>query len=243
LTLIKFKGINNYLIKSMVWQKRINNNTEEKGDTIRILASFIAVFTLSFSFFVVLGMVLSHTNNAGEIASLPDDPTAIEGYESIVGAASAALPQSYVEPVRVVIESVGIDFEIINPQSRDVTILDRALMEGVVHYPGSGSLEENTNIFLFGHSSHLPEVHNPAFQAFNNLEKASVGDIIRVQSESAEYRYEVRVVLLTDANDALVSLSDKEKQLTLSTCNSFGAQTERFVVEADFIGKYPLVNI
>jgi len=228
----------------MVERKETNNKKNNKGDTIRILASFIAVFALSFSFFIVLGMVLSHTNNTGELASLPDNPTGIEEHESILGAASMALPQSYVEPVRVVIESVGIDFEIVNPQSRDVTVLDRALMEGVVHYPGSGSLEENTNIFLFGHSSHLPEVHNPAFQAFNNLEKASVGDIIRVQSEDAEYRYEVRVILLTDTNEALVSLSaEGEKRLTLSTCNSFGAQTERFVVEADFIGKYPLVNI
>jgi len=161
----------------------------------------------------------------------------------MLGTVSAAAAKSYVEPVRVVIESVGIDFEIVNPQSRDVTVLDRALMEGVVHYPGSGSLEENTNLFLFGHSSHLPEVRNPAFQAFNNLEKASVGDIIRMQSEDAEYHYEVTTILLTEANEALVSLSEGEKRLTLSTCNSFGAQTERFVVEADFIGKYPLVNI
>jgi len=225
----------------MVEQKEITNSDEERGGVMSTIVSFVAIFVLSFSFFIVLGMVLSDTNKMDTIVSLLEEPV-IEESEKMLSTVSAATV-SYVEPTRIIVESVGIDFEIVNPQSRDTTVLDGALMEGVVHYPGSGSLEENTNMFLFGHSSHLPEVRNPAFQAFNNLEKASVGDIIRVQSEGAEYHYEVTTISLTEANEALVSLSEGERRLTLSTCNSFGAKTERFVVEADFIGSYPLVNL
>ncbi|TSC67163.1 MAG: hypothetical protein CEO19_333 [Parcubacteria group bacterium Gr01-1014_73] len=53
------------------------------------------------------------------------------------------------QPVRLVIEKIGTDAPVENPQSRDIAVLDAALLKGVVHYPGSGSLESNTNMFLW----------------------------------------------------------------------------------------------
>lgn len=143
-------------------------------------------------------------------------------------------------PVRIVAETLGIDTQIINPGSRDIEVLDQALLSGAVHYPGSGNLNENSNVFLFGHSTGFRVVQNEAYKAFNGLKDAKEGDLIRVQSEKNEYVYRVSKVSLVHADQALVELETGVKKLTLSTCNSFGAKQERYVVEADFVGNYAL---
>lgn len=143
-------------------------------------------------------------------------------------------------PVRIIAERLDIDVRILNPESADIETLDAALLEGAVRYPGSGDLEDVSNMFLFGHSTGFRVVQNESFKAFNGLKNARTGDLIRVQSATKEYVYRVTDVSLVDAADALVSLSSSEKKLTLTTCNSFGAKEERFVVEAAFVGSYEL---
>lgn len=144
------------------------------------------------------------------------------------------------EPVRIVIDTIGIDTPIENPEATDITTLDTALTRGAVHYPGSGNLEDTSNMFLFGHSSQLPVVHNQAYRAFNDLGKLVEGDLIRVQSETREYHYRVESVEQVRADEAWVEFDSDEKKLTLSTCNNFGSKQDRFVVEASFIGSFPL---
>lgn len=145
-------------------------------------------------------------------------------------------------PTRIIIESLGIDSVILNPDSTDIAVLDEALLSGVVRYPESGLLNENSNLFLFGHSSYLPVIHNKNFKVFNELKNLKGGEQIRVQSETHEHLYKVESVRLTDATEAVVELGTGTKKLTISTCNSFGAKTERWVVEAEFLGSYPIVN-
>jgi len=99
---------------------------------------------------------------------------------------------------------------------------------------------DDGNIFLFGHSSYLPEVINKSFTVFNELNKLSAGNIIRIQGNGVENVYRVKSVDLVDADSALVSLQKGEKKLTLSTCNSFGAKDERYVVRSDFVGSYEI---
>ena len=145
-------------------------------------------------------------------------------------------------PVRVVIESIGVDTIVSNPTDADLTVLNDALLKGAVRYPGSGTMEQTTNMFIFGHSSHLPVVKNKAFQSFNDLEDLTMGDLIKVQSESKEYHYRVSSVQLVDAEDAWVSFDSDTKKLTLSTCNNFGHAQDRFVVQADFVASILLEN-
>ena len=125
-------------------------------------------------------------------------------------------------------------------QYSDLAELDEALKTGSVHYPGSGNLEDTSNLFLFGHSSYLPDIINDAYTAFNGMQDLEDGDIIRVQSATHEYFYTVDFVELEDANDEWVELSNTEKKLTLSTCNTFGRKQDRYVVEAQFVGSYQL---
>lgn len=142
-------------------------------------------------------------------------------------------------PVQITINAIGLDFAIENPTSTNVDVLDEALLDGPVRYPGSGLLGENGNIFVFAHSSHLPVVHNQMFRAFNRINELIEGDTIKVFGEDGrQHIYRVSSVRLTDANEELVDLSPNNgRRLTLSTCNTFGAKTSRYVVEAEFIAE------
>src|SRR3989344_1736132 len=126
---------------------------------IAISVAFVAVFILSF---VIL-------------ASLDFIPEAIENTENPNSLTSVTLTQKAQEspdsgtPKRIVIDAIGVDAPIISLESRDVAVLDAALLEGVVHYPGSGTLHDESNMLLFGHSSGLPIIHNQNYKIFNDL--------------------------------------------------------------------------
>lgn len=189
---------------------------------------FLALLGMSFALGIVPKL---DTETKG-----PDIVLAEEKAESGLKETENAMPR------RIVVERLGINAPIENPESRTIEALDAALLKGVVRYPGSGDLEDVSNMFLFGHSTGFRVVQNEAFKAFNGLKNAQQGDLIRVQSDTKEYVYRVTDVSLVDANEALVSLSSSEKKLTLTTCNSFGAKEERYVVEASFVGSYALPN-
>jgi len=142
-------------------------------------------------------------------------------------------------PERILINGVDIDLPVLNPESTSIAVLDEALLHGTVRYPGSARLGEDGNLFIFGHSSGLPVVRNQMFKAFNRIPELKGGDVITVIGGGFEYVYRVDTVRLTDVDEGLVDLSQKSgKKLTISTCNSFGAKSERWVVEADFVGSY-----
>lgn len=140
------------------------------------------------------------------------------------------------QPIRLVIEKIGVDAPVENPQSRDIAVLDNALLKGVVHYPGSGSLESNTNMFIFGHSTNWTTVHNQAFKSLNRLNELQLGDKIKLFSDEKEYTYKVIGVSLVAQDEALVKFEAGKRKLTLSTCDTFGKRDARFVVTADFVG-------
>ena len=144
-------------------------------------------------------------------------------------------------PERIVIDKIGVSSPIVHPETTDVRVLDEELKKGVVQYPGSGYLNENSNVFLFGHSTGLPNVRNKAYEAFNDLNKLNIGDVIKIYAEDGVYEYSVMNISLTDANQALVTFGSDKKMLTLSTCNTFGKKEDRFVVSAELIRRVALV--
>ena len=200
------------------------------------VVSFGLIFIFSYGFLYSAGLVPESVD-----VSDSDTNSSLEiGVEDPSNAAVASLGPTDDRPQRIIIDAIGVDATIVNPVSQNISVLDDALREGVVHYPGSGDLEDFSNLFLFAHSSFLPNVQNEWYRVFNNLSKLSSGDVIRVQANGYEYRYVVSSVELVDASEALVELSNREKKLTLSTCNSFGAASERFVVEAEYLGRTEL---
>lgn len=135
-------------------------------------------------------------------------------------------------PVRIEIPEVGIEATVANPTQTDIHILDTALLGGAVRYPGTGVLGEEGNVLLFGHSSHLPVVHNKAYKAFNDIQKLKAGDPIYVYGEKKRYTYAVESVKQENTTTGAIPLDVGGAKITLATCDNFGAKTDRFVVTA-----------
>ena len=200
-----------------------------------------AFFLTSLAALVITFSILSAFDLVPEPLSDRGGATIAEADEPSepVGPDPNPVVENYAAPVRIVAESVGLDVVVKNPLSSSLDSLNKALLEGAVRYPGSGILSDNENMLIFGHSSFLPVVRNKAFQAFNGLRDLKEGDSIRVYSDKIEYLYSVESVSHVNATETAIPLKSGEKRLTLSTCDTFGKKTDRYVVDASFIGSYP----
>lgn len=143
-------------------------------------------------------------------------------------------------PVRIIVDKIDLDVEVLNPTSRSIADLDEALLKGAVRHPDSADFENEGHMFLLGHSSYLPTVHNLNFRAFNGIQKLTWGDLIRVQSGDTEYVYRVTKSYEVKASVAELELNHSKPRLTLATCDSFGSKDDRFVVDAVLIATEPL---
>ncbi len=151
-------------------------------------------------------------------------------------------PQSVVAPelpVSIEIARIGLKTSVLNPTRTDVATLDAALNDGAVRYPTSAKLGADGNVILFGHSSYLPVINNPAFKAFNEIQKLTKQDRIIVKGETHTFVYQVESVTSADAGVDGIPLTVEGKMLTLATCDSFGTKSDRFIVTARFVESYP----
>ena len=81
------------------------------------------------------------------------------------------------------------------------------------------------------------------YRAFNRISELKEGDSISVFGGGKEYKYKVSKVRQTDASEEVIDLSPKNgTRLTLSTCDTFGKKSARWVVEADFVGVFPVAK-
>lgn len=173
---------------------------------------------------------------------LPEAPQQAPAMVAAPDSAGARTAASMVAeaPAKIEIPKLGLSARIVNPTTTDVASLDAELLNGAVHYPTSANLGETGNVVLFGHSSYLPIVGNQAYKTFNGIQKLVAGDAVTVYSSGTAYTYRVRSVSKVSANDGTIPLAVAGKVLTLSTCDSFGAKTDRFVVVADFVESHSL---
>lgn len=197
--------------------------------------SFSGVFALLFLLMVLL---------LAKLDLLPDAPPAQAGGapEALVASTTPAVPAAVVaeEPVKIEIPAIRLAATIANPATTDAATLDAWLLKGAVRYPSSAKLGQRGNVVLFGHSSYLPVVKNPAYKTFDGIQKLQAGDTITVYSATTAYTYAVRTVEKENANQGAIALDVSGEVLTLSTCNSFATKDDRFVVTADFVESHPL---
>jgi LPXTG-site transpeptidase (sortase) family protein len=179
-----------------------------------------------------------------QVDLLPESPPA--GVAGVVApttapvAATSSAPTLVEDPLKIEIPAINLSATIENPTTTNIDALDKLLLKGAVRYPTSAKLGETGNVVLFGHSSYLPVVLNQAYKAFNGIQKLVVGDTVTIYSSDTAYAYVVATVSKESTNDAGIPLQVSGRVLTLATCDSFGATTDRFVVVANFVESHPI---
>jgi LPXTG-site transpeptidase (sortase) family protein len=203
-----------------------------KKSQVKFIFYFISIFLILFILLFSLGLIPeSMKNNEGDSLRTLWDKAQKQAIDDQIKQGVVVKE----EPVRIVIDKIGADSAVANPSTTNVTTLDEYLKQGVVRYPGSGYLGFG-NMFIFGHNADaFPNVINPAYKAFNKLGSLEVGDIIKVYGASKVYTYKVTSVRMVDKTKALVEFDNTSSKLTLSTCNTLGSPSERYVVEADYV--------
>jgi LPXTG-site transpeptidase (sortase) family protein len=202
---------------------------------------FMGVFTLTYGALFAVDFLPEkpaddemRTQLAGATTSSVTEDVNIMNLESDT---TALIPATLVDPypTRILFESLNREVTVVNPKSDAIAALDTALLSGVVRHPDSADFVNRGTIFLFGHSSYLPNVINKNFQAFNGIQNLAWGDVIRLRSSDTEYVYRVDRVYKVGATSAEVKIETGKPKLTLVTCNSFGSKDDRFVVEATLV--------
>jgi len=197
-----------------------------------LVAFFVTIFVTYFILYVVdfIPEAPETVEEAEtvELAVLEDDITpSVPSFEVVTN--KAALP------LEVYFERFDRTVTVLNPESSDITVLDNALLSGVVRHPQSADFSTAGNMLILGHSSYLPNVFNKNFQAFNDLQKLTWGDKIYVRSDDTEYVYRVEKVYEAKASNVVVPATPGEARLTLATCDVLGAKEDRYIVEAELV--------
>ena len=200
--------------------------------------SFFGVFALMFFMIVAIFGKLGLLPNLAPAA--PDAALATDA--RLTSNAPAPVATSEL-PIQIEIPAINLSARIANPTTTVIETLDQELLLGAVRYPTSAKLGETGNVVLFGHSSYLPVVRNQAYKTFNDIQKLIAGDRVTVYASDTAYTYRVRSVLKENAAaDTGINLEVTGRVLTLVTCNSFAAKTDRFVVTADFVESHSIAR-
>ena len=146
-------------------------------------------------------------------------------------------PTLSAKPERIIVDRLGIDVAVFNPDTLDMSALDEVLLNGVARHPLSADFVNQGNILIFGHSSYLPHVFNSNFQAFNGVQDLTWGDRIRLQSADSEYQYRVDRVYQVKATETAIENGRDRSMLTIITCNSFATTDDRYVIEATLVSE------
>jgi LPXTG-site transpeptidase (sortase) family protein len=138
-------------------------------------------------------------------------------------------------PLSLSIPSLQINTKIESPDTTSAVILDAALSRAAVYYQGSGT-PGNRNMLIFGHSTGFSVVRNQAYKVFNTLKNAKKGEFVYVQTGTKTHIYKITDVKKVSKYSTWIQFNSDKAKLTLSTCDSFGKASDRWVVEGEYVG-------
>jgi LPXTG-site transpeptidase (sortase) family protein len=142
-----------------------------------------------------------------------------------------------VEPNRIKINSLAVDSPLIYVDEINEDVFQRALRDGVVHYPNTAMPGENGNAYYFGHSSDFPTTPGNYKTVFALLPHIEIGSVIEVSDPDGQlYRYKVEVKRPVESDDlSVLNQDESKKQLSLQTSYPVGTFLKRYVVTAYLI--------
>ena len=222
----------------LVYVSEMNNRLKMIIFPLLWLVLFLGALYLAYSYNLF-------TQNPSSDLGIFKDPTNGKIYATVItpyntNSSFKENPQN--EPIKISIPKISVDAKVNNPESTNIETLNQSLLSGTVHYPGSGSLLSNSNILIFGHSSHLAVIVNQSYKIFNRLNELQTGDLVYLESNNEQNTYQVKSVSHVNSEDTQVDFSSKTKKLTLVSCDNFGQKQDRYVVEADFVSTLSKTN-
>jgi len=235
-------------------ENNIRQNLLNKGSKSYkwFFAFWFIIFFLAFFGLYGLGLVPVGVSEIGDSIIYDSGANFISSHENELtveptpapAPAQVASVSADFSDTRIIIPAISVDAHIIFPNSTDVDVLNNGLLKGVVHYPGSALPGEKGKMFLFGHSTTLAVVHNQAFKSFSGLKDLRTGDIVKIQTSDKEYRYRVLTMRIAEVDKEIISFDSEKPMLVLLTCRivNHKIENDRYMVEAEFMGSYPLLN-
>lgn len=155
------------------------------------------------------------------------------------------LPQVGPPDDRLIIPVLNLNVPIVIPPNVSLLAEDwdqleldiqKALEDGIVHYPGTARPGQAGNFFLTGHSSYYPWAAGSFKSVFARLPDLNVGDEYWVYYGGDRHRYVIREK--NEVRPSTVSVLDQptNKRLsTLMTCTPVGTTLRRLVLLAQEI--------
>lgn len=145
----------------------------------------------------------------------------------------------------ILIPKINIELPVIYDEtSIEEDAVQRALEDGVLHYPITSLPGENGNAVIFGHSSNNILNRGDYKFAFVLLNQLENGDTIMLEKDGVRYVYRVydKVVVPPTELSVLDPDPDKDAILTLITCDPPGTSINRLAVRAEQISPDPTNN-
>lgn len=145
---------------------------------------------------------------------------------------------------RLIIPKINVDVPIVlGLESLDNATTQKALENGVVHYPipGANSLPGQTgNNVILGHSSNDVLAPGDYKFAFVLLERLVAGDIFYIHYDEQRFVYRVSEKEVIEPNEVAKLVAPGDKPLTtLVTCTPIGTDDQRLLVYAEQISPDP----
>lgn len=203
------------------------------------ISAFVVIFVMTLSALDSFGFVpyyIDGTEPTRSRVALNDLPELGEEVEPIV----PEVVEEGIAPHRIRINAINLDLPLSNPSTRDLKELDVVLKDGPARYVDSALLGEKGNVLIFGHSSHLPVVHNQMYKAFNKIPDLEVGDAISIEGGDKVFEYRVTSLTKVDAEEGIIDLAKEGNKLTIVTCDTLTGKSARYVLEAELIGSYAI---
>ncbi len=195
----------------------------------RVIGMLFWFFGLCILFFVLLnwGFVVARVKF---LVAKPDPKNVI-----VSGPSSNASTGTWPKDT-LAIPSLGVLAPVVYVSETGEKTFQSALLNGVVHYPGSSLPGEVGNVYIFGHSSDYAWSKGAYKSVFALLPKIKKGAEIKLtDSKGFMYTYLVTEQKVVGPNDVSVLAQDTagKRILTLQTSYPIGTALKRYVVRAE----------
>jgi sortase A len=141
------------------------------------------------------------------------------------------------DPSMLEISSLNIRVPVQYAAEASEAAFQKALEDGVAHYPGTALPGSLGNVYIFGHSSDFVWSKGKFKTAFALLPHINIGDTIIISdAEGKLYTYKVSKKFIVNPGDLSVLNGESGKSLlTLQTSYPLGTALQRYIVVAELV--------